>query len=724
MNFKFKRLYHRVFSIFLVIVLSVLSVPISAVAKGGNEESLNISTSAPISDSTIATDLSQEVIWPVVSDEEAMRREQLIQNGYSPDDYSVSEYKQMVAKGELQPLAVYPAVLADGVYAIKNIGNSSGSTGFYLDTALAHWLPGYNMQQYKFTNGGSPLDNFSTSALFKITRKASSGSYVIRIMRNNVLSFGIRLNPGGSNEILTKKIPLDDSEVELSDTYTITTSGSGYKICKYGTTNLIATKDTTASGAAGAPDSYLYASSAIGDHTRWTFSAYTGPERNEMTMLGSGSLEVAKTSTLDPVFYSTRPGYNVVSLNMSQVPTSYYHLSGPSDYGIYSLTPHQGTTWNVGIYLKNGSSSTASSILIKTETWNIALPIDEGIYFFKNKEVGKYIQIDDNDEPNYSTNGSHMELFGFDGGDYQKWQLDHISDGYYKILSVKSEMALCVPSGSINEDEVALVQESYSNLSRMKWKITKSSSGAYILRPKSGDSYDTDWCMCAGDQFLGITDGLNVEQKAYVNNSNYKDEWELFKIEYDSLVPGEGQQKSNWCWVTSARMFSKHLYPSITYTQSNAVTYVKGSDVNESGNRAEAQQAINYYISNISGASIDTVIKEHVIYSEENLVRFLDNGYVIYIARGWYEDTNDPTTREGGHATLIYGYTTVDSEIWFLVRDPWPINKGKSYIISYDKLCNGANCKPGEESDTGVWSASIVVNTSYANETIPYYFDK
>ena len=253
MNFKFKRLYHRVFSIFLVIVLSVISIPTSAVAKEGNEEPLNISTSAPIGESTIATDLSQEVIWPVVSDEEAMRREQLIQNGYSPDDYSVSEYKQMAAKGELQPLAVYPAVLADGVYAIKNIGNSSGSTGFYLDTALAHWLPGYNMQQYKFENGTSPLDNFEVSTLFKITRNTEKGSYIIRIMRNNVLSFGIHVNSDGSNEILTKKIPLDDSEVALNDTYVITASGSGYYIRKYGTTNLIATKETTASGAGVRP---------------------------------------------------------------------------------------------------------------------------------------------------------------------------------------------------------------------------------------------------------------------------------------------------------------------------------------------------------------------------------------------------------------------------------------------------------------------------------------
>ena len=268
------------------------------------------------------------------------------------------------------------------------------------------------------------------------------------------------------------------------------------------------------------------------------------------------------------------------------------------------------------------------------------------------------------------------------------------------------------------------IQQSYSNLSRKKWKITKSSSGAYILRPKSGESYDTDWCMCAGDQFLGITDGLNVEQKAYVNNDSYKDEWILVRIGYASSVMGEGQQKSNWCWATSARMFSKHSYSSVTYTQTDAVTHVKGSAVNRGGTRAEAQQAINYYISNINGASLDTVIKEYVVYSEENLVRFLDDGHVVYIARGWYDDMDDPNSRDGGHATLIYGYTVIDSEIWFLVRDPWPVDEGETYMISYEKLCKGTDYKPGEESDNGVWYASIVINTSYVNETIPYYFDK
>lgn len=65
------------------------------------------------------------------------------------------------------------------------------------------------------------------------------------------------------------------------------------------------------------------------------------------------------------------------------------------------------------------------------------------------------MQIDDNDDPDYNTSGSHMELWDYDGGGYQRWELIHIGDGYYKIVSVKSGMALCVPSGSTDEGEVA-----------------------------------------------------------------------------------------------------------------------------------------------------------------------------------------------------------------------------------------------------------------------------
>ena len=63
--------------------------------------------------------------------------------------------------------------------------------------------------------------------------------------------------------------------------------------------------------------------------------------------------------------------------------------------------------------------------------------VPDGIYYIKNKQLGGYLQVNDGDAPNYSTINEFMELHSFDGGDYQKWQITHTSDGYYKIANVK-----------------------------------------------------------------------------------------------------------------------------------------------------------------------------------------------------------------------------------------------------------------------------------------------
>lgn len=65
----------------------------------------------------------------------------------------------------------------------------------------------------------------------------------------------------------------------------------------------------------------------------------------------------------------------------------------------------------------------------------------------------------------------------------------------------------------------------------------------------------------------------------------------------------------------------------------------------------------------------------------------------------------------------------MDNEYWFTIRDPLPVNEGDTYLISYEKLVNGRNPQIDESSDLGVWDYSIVISTSYADDTIPYYFD-
>lgn len=572
---------------------------------------------------------------------------------------------------------------------------------------------GKHLQQTYSASSPANASVFDRSSLFKVSRVSGTSLYVIRSMLNNNLSFGI-----SGTEIITKEIPSADSDVAYADTFYIEWDGYSFLIYPHGTFYAIKMSSTS---TANLTKISKY-SDDFSDYARWNLVQYTGVNKGGAVMYRPVTLNAGTTVVFTPIVWSTDIDCNTPELSVATGYTDKATSTWDSSTRKGTFVLHNNGTLTVSskIYKSSSSSPTYSF----THAVTLTLVIAEDTYFFKNKAVGKYMQIDNNDGPDYDESGSIMELWGFDGGDYQKWQLVHVGDGYYKILSVQSGLAVCVDYEETDEDEVALVQESYSSVNRKKWKITKSSSGAYIFRPKSGESYSTDRCMCAGDQFLSITDGLNVEQKAYVNDNSYKDEWLPARIRYESSVIGEGQQKSYWCWVTSARMFSKHSYPSVTYTQADAVRHVKGSAGNYSGNRVEVQLAINYYISNIAGASIDMVVKDYVIYSEDNLVRFLDDGHVVYISRGWYSDPDDPDTRNGGHATLLYGYTTIDSDIWFLVRDPLPIDEGEAYMISYEKLCNGAYCRDDEVADTGVWYASIVVNTSYANETIPYYFDE
>ena len=77
-----------------------------------------------------------------------------------------------------------------------------------------------------------------------------------------------------------------------------------------------------------------------------------------------------------------------------------------------------------------------------------------------------------------------------------------------------------------------------------------------------------------------------------------------------------------------------------------------------------------------------------------------------------------------GHATVIFGY------IWnekynrydYLIRDPWPVNEGKTLIMSYQKLVNSFNLSSnsGEDSDRGIWERTLVHGTSYSDQAIDW----
>lgn len=126
-KFKYRRSYFRVFSVFIALVMIVLSVPFSATAQESTENETDIAASIGVTYGQDHTDApAQKSPEVLAADAEAMRREQLIQNGIDPDQPLQSNSTAQLVQGgeELEPIASYAKVFDDGVYAIQSVANS------------------------------------------------------------------------------------------------------------------------------------------------------------------------------------------------------------------------------------------------------------------------------------------------------------------------------------------------------------------------------------------------------------------------------------------------------------------------------------------------------------------------------------------------------------------------------------------------------------------------
>ena len=123
---------------------------------------------------------------------------------------------------------------------------------------------------------------------------------------------------------------------------------------------------------------------------------------------------------------------------------------------------------------------------------------------------------------------------------------------------------------------------------------------------------------------------------------------------------------------------------------------------------------------------MNLVGSDEAIFEEENLIRFIDDGHVVYIGRSFYDSYG---YYYSGHASLVYGYTKEiinGSEIIkFLLRNPSPKHPpnpwngmvdtvGHTQILSYEAICNNQIT-----GGYGVWEAHAVVSMPYSTQTIP-----
>lgn len=216
--------------------------------------------------------------------------------------------------------------------------------------------------------------------------------------------------------------------------------------------------------------------------------------------------------------------------------------------------------------------------------------VPQGTYFIENRTYEKFMQVDNDEAPDYSASGAIMEQFSFDGGDYQKWTITALGDGYYKILSAKSGLALSVDPDNPLSKTASIYQLPYTGATTQQWQITLTRNGSYKIKARSSIGYTTyDLVLDVQAQGSSSANGLNMQQREYVDNSSYKDEWFLFPIGNEIVTLGitdsGHDHETIFNWTVNSIAITEGKYTSLNYivtdslSKSECITALKNSKV-------------------------------------------------------------------------------------------------------------------------------------------------
>lgn len=399
--------------------------------------------------------------------------------------------------------------IVSGVYMIKNAQN-----GLYLNTANGGYAAGTKIQQYSGSDGDADLKQ-----LFKITFVQTVGAtdqlnyYTIRPMTNNGMGLESSLS-GTSRDVTIETMSTGDNWASLlyNHSWVISQNGSYYTIKngRVSDTSYLTAPSNTTEGA------IVFTSDTITNYSKWVLEPYTDDEISNVRWISSVStLIVGKSFSYKAYMYDDRIGIN-----------------GPIKYSVTntdgSATDNATINENTGYLqaLKPGTIRVRATYDGAGYFWSRFVTIEpsyEGTYYFSNAEYGKYMQIDDNSSS--SIDGAFFELWDYDGDNDQRWKIEYVSNGYYKLISVASTKVATAPS-SLNSK---ITQTDYAGSSTQLWKITSEDKTRLKFSPKSNTSY----YMAAGSGAF-TSDGRNIEMRE--SQSDGKDKWILISARDLSLI--------------------------------------------------------------------------------------------------------------------------------------------------------------------------------------------
>ncbi len=592
------------------------------------------------------------------------------------------------------------AVVPDGVYSLKNLGNA----GLWMDIEQSKTDAGYHVQQYAYSVNPASTSLFDRAGLFKISRK-SNGLYVIRLMLNNRLSFGFV-----DNEVITKEIPTVDEEVPDASCFTITCENGNYIIKPYGSSYAISAQNSTASGLSGAPDSYLIkrTASEAGSRAKWQMYKYTGADRGGTSFSYSPSwktvgIPVGTTGTMSCTTWTTKIGANTPfkreAANSSAI------ISTSFDFTTFTMSFEALSPGKATIYSMILEGYTEPSVDTAYSYFQI-IP-QEGTYFIQNSATKKYIDI----EGPSTDEGAIIQQWSFSTADQKKWKIEHVSggEGFVRIKSVYSNKYIAVDSTTNTIIKQTSTLDDYS-----LWKFERTSFGRLILVCKALST-----SLVLSTPSISSGSGENLTTLAYSEDYNFRDEWQLFEnVSFEDIaLDVDDKEFAN---ILTDCPINKTNVTDYTYTVTQGEEYVRVNNETGEITALAAGSATVIATHKVLGATYQFTIFINTYMNEmvDSFEFSIDEAILIY---GLYERINNLYSNDGytlnswRYSRLLGGIVYANDESSYTSAFKWNDVAGAVYSGNEeDYFVNTLNYS---ESEYTMLSDAIIRQHRNADET-------
>ena len=466
----------------------------------------------------------------------------------------------------------------DGVYYIRN------TLGTYLHTQNGGITSGTNVYAYsKYSDGAA--ETIQIRQLWKVTY-LGDGFYTIRPMHKPDMALTVE----NGNAVIK---PADPQNAQFK--WEIYEYDLGIIIRHRGDTSqrLYIAGDSTAAGA------NVCVGSNYSSNQKWSLIKITNPPEGAIIYRKSSSSVIANGHR-----WIAKDDFTAFFSDFDMAPTFYSPYTDSQDFTWTSSNPDIATVSPngigfvgkaVGMVLIQGRKVRGDRVYYVNFNLHVT-PVPSGVYYMQNIATHKYVDIENQN----MSNGTQIHQWNFHGGTTQTWRLhlDNIG-GYYTIRSERNSTYYLGVQNDSSANDVPVVLRSGTITSGMKWDITVSSHGNYVLTPRTGIVNGNNRVL-AVEYYVNNSNGLDMQQRDFVDDVNFKDEWMLYYhkqygLAYLGYDPGhtasmqEIAQRVCYRWgpngyaylnlskqTALALMSSVNVFSCITHGKQNSIDLANG----------------------------------------------------------------------------------------------------------------------------------------------------